>query len=421
VTIGPTMARGEPPAHLKRRALVLCALVSALDGYDVLVVAVTIPAMAREWGLTPAAFGVPLAATSLAMALGASLLGALGDRLGRRPLIVGSFALAAITTLAVPLVDTIAQLTLLRFLTGLGLGASLANALALGSEFAPRGMRSRVVTGIYAISGLGGVIGGVITPWLMDAGGWHAPYLFGGGAPLAICAVLLAMLPEAPGFAEGERPEATQRRTASPLRLIRELFTGRLALATAFIWLLFFISSFSAYLISGWLPTLMYASGWSLADGARAITAFSLGGVVAGVSLGWLTDRDLARAALMAAYLATGLALVALVSAPPVLAWWFVLTMLLGAATTGVMYVLPGIAARVYPASLGATGIGSASAIGRIGGTLAPLAGSGLLLLGFDGVTLLLFLVVPMALGFALSLLAPLVMRIGPAAIETPV
>jgi hypothetical protein len=84
------------------------------------------------------------------------------------------------------------------------------------------------------------------------------------------------------------------------------------------------------------------------------------------------------------------------------------------------MYVLPGIAARVYPASLGATGIGSASAIGRIGGTLAPLAGSGLLLLGFDGVTLLLFLVPPMALGLALSLLAPLVIRASPATIENP-
>jgi AAHS family 4-hydroxybenzoate transporter-like MFS transporter len=363
---------------------------------------------------------MPLAAATLAMALGASLLGALGDRIGRRPVIVVSFALAALTTLAVPLVDTIAQLTLLRFLTGLGLGASLANALALGSEFAPHGMRSRVVTGIYAISGLGGVLGGIITPWLMVVGGWHAPYLFGGGAPLALCAVLLVMLPEAPSFAEGQRPVAARRGAGSPLRLIRELFVGRLALATAFIWLLFFISSFSAYLISGWLPTLMYASGWSLADGARAITAFSLGGMVTGLALGWLTDRGLARTALMAAYLTTGLALVALVSAPPALAWWLGLTMLLGAATTGVMYVLPGIAARVYPASLGATGIGSASAIGRIGGTLAPLAGSGLLLLGFDGVTLLLFLVPPMALGLALSLLAPLVMRAGPATIENP-
>lgn len=420
MTIDSAMAREEPPAQRKRRALVLCALVAALDGYDVLVVAVTIPAMAREWGLTPAAFGVPLAAATLAMALGASLLGALGDRIGRRPVIIASFALAALTTLAVPLVDTIAQLTLLRFLTGLGLGASLANALALGSEFAPRGMRSRVVTGIYAISGLGGVLGGIITPWLMDVGGWPAPYLFGGGAPLALCAVLLAMLPEAPSLVEGQKPVAARRGAASPLHLIRELFVGRLALATAFIWLLFFISSFSAYLISGWLPTLMYASGWSLADGARAITAFSLGGVIAGLTLGWLTDRGLARSALMAAYLTTGLALVALVSAPPALAWWFVLTMLLGAATTGVMYVLPGIAARVYPASLGATGIGSASAIGRIGGTLAPLAGSGLLLLGFDGVTLLLFLAVPMALGFTISLLAPLVMRIGPATIENP-
>lgn len=104
----------------------------------------------------------------------------------------------------------------------------------------------------------------------------------------------------------------------------------------------------------------------------------------------------------------TGLALVALSVAPPILPLWFALIMLLGVATTGVMYVLPGIAARIYPASLGATGIGAASAIGRIGSTFAPLVGSALLLAGFNGVDLLLFLTIPMALGLAASLLFPL-------------
>lgn len=392
-----------------------------LDGYDVLLVAVTIPAMSEEWGLTPAAFGLALAATSLAMALGAALMGSLGDRFGRRPLIIGSFALAGLTTLAVPLADNVLQLALLRLLTGLGLGASLANALALGSEVARPDLRSRVVTGIYAASGVGSMAGGLVTPWLMDLGGWRAIYLFGGGVPLAICLVLLVALPESPSFAAVRVPGAAKDATTGPLRLIAGLFTRSLALATSFIWLLFLVSSFSAYLVAGWLPTLMNASGWSLAHSARAITAFSLGGVISSLVLGWLTDRGHGGIALTFAYLVTGLALVALSAAPPVLALWFALIMLLGAATTGVMYVLPGIAARIYPPSLGATGIGAASAIGRIGSTFAPLAGSALLLAGFNGVGLLLCLIVPMALGLGASLLFPLAMRAGRTAIEDTV
>jgi MFS transporter, AAHS family, 4-hydroxybenzoate transporter len=414
---GPTLLPGEPAASVRRRTIGLCALVSMLDGYDVLLVAVTIPSMAKDWGVPSAAFGVVMAATTLAMALGASLMGSLGDRFGRRPLIIGSFALAGITTLAVPLVHSIVPLAALRFLTGLGLGASLANALALGSEFAPSRLRSRVVTGIYAASGVGSIIGGLITPLLMSLGGWQAVYLFGGGAPLAIGLILLTALPESPSFTAGRVPVAARTVPEGPMQLVGRLFEGRLALATMFIWLLFLVSSFSAYLVSGWLPTLMRASGWTLADSAHAITAFSLGGVIAGLALGWLTDRGSGRVALVLAYLVTGLALVALSAAPPVLAWWFALIALLGAATTGVMYVLPGIAARIYPPSLGATGIGAASAIGRIGSTFAPLAGSALLLAGFNGVGLLLFLLIPMALGVATSLLFPLAMRAGRTAI----
>lgn len=407
-------AKGEAcdnPAPNWRRTIALCGLVSALDGYDLLVVAVTIPVMAKQWGVQPAAFGVALAATSLAMALGASLVGSLGDRFGRRPLVIASFALASITMLAVPLVNNVGQLAALRFLTGLGLGASLANVLALGSECAPSPVRSRVVTGIYALSGIGGVLGGLVTPWLMDAGGWQMPYLFGGGVSLLVCLMLLAILPESPKFLAGRLDILNKVPALGPHRLIAGLLAGSLALATLFIWLLFFISSFSAYLISSWLPTLMHGSGWSIAHSSRAITAFSLGGVIAGLAMSWLSDRGHGRTALMTAYFASGLALVALSLAPPILALWFALIMLLGAATTGVMYLLPGIAARVYPPSLGATGIGAASAVGRVGSTLAPLAGSGLLLLGFNGVGLLLFLIVPMALGLMASLLFPRAVR----------
>lgn len=81
--------------------------------------------------------------------LGAALFGRLGDRIGRKPTLILVLVLMTIATALIGLVPTYAHLgitapillTLLRILQGLFAGGEYGGAVALMTEFAPRGKR----------------------------------------------------------------------------------------------------------------------------------------------------------------------------------------------------------------------------------------------------------------------------------------
>src|SRR5882757_5952299 len=80
--------------------VVLCVLIAALDGFDVLAIAYTAPSIAREWGLSPANLGVVFSAGPLGMGLGAVLIAPIADRLGRRPIVLLSLSILTVGMLA---------------------------------------------------------------------------------------------------------------------------------------------------------------------------------------------------------------------------------------------------------------------------------------------------------------------------------
>lgn len=97
---------------------------------------------------TLAALGT-FAAGFVARPLGSILFGHLGDRRGRRPVLVASLLLTGAATVAVgclPTYGTIGTaapllLLVLRFLQGLGLGGEWGGAVLLAVEHAPAGRR----------------------------------------------------------------------------------------------------------------------------------------------------------------------------------------------------------------------------------------------------------------------------------------
>ena len=72
--------------------LVLCTLAVLFDGYDLQVLALTVPALTKAWGVAPASLSRALSASLLGMGLGAALLGPLGDRYGRRTVLAATLA-----------------------------------------------------------------------------------------------------------------------------------------------------------------------------------------------------------------------------------------------------------------------------------------------------------------------------------------
>lgn len=105
--------------------ILLIQLVFILDGIDMQILPVAIPAIVDDWGLPLSAFGTAVAAGHLGAVIGTPLAGMMGDGIGRKPVIVGGVLLFALGTLALAFARTPEELTILRILAGLGLGGCL--------------------------------------------------------------------------------------------------------------------------------------------------------------------------------------------------------------------------------------------------------------------------------------------------------
>ncbi|VTM60320.1 4-hydroxybenzoate transporter [Klebsiella pneumoniae] len=97
----------------------------------------------RKWGrfLGAAMFGV---------AIGALVAGPLSDRYGRKRILLWSVALFALFSLAGAVAQSPTQLALMRFLTGLGLGAVMPNCVTLVAEYMPERRKGVMITLMYS-------------------------------------------------------------------------------------------------------------------------------------------------------------------------------------------------------------------------------------------------------------------------------
>src|SRR5258708_34181222 len=92
------------------------------------------PALTQDWHIDPKGLGPIFGAGLLGMLGGSMLLSILSDRVGRRPVLIGSTTFFSLCMLATAAAESVEQLGFLRFLTGLGSG---------GGVGAPRPPRSR--------------------------------------------------------------------------------------------------------------------------------------------------------------------------------------------------------------------------------------------------------------------------------------
>src|SRR5262249_29658819 len=93
-----------------------------------------------------------------------------------------------------------------RFLTGVGLGACIANATALTSEYVPSKSRAFLIATMYLNVALGALIPGVAAPTILSELNWHCGFLVGGFVPLFIALIALLSIPESIGLLLNKHP-----------------------------------------------------------------------------------------------------------------------------------------------------------------------------------------------------------------------
>ena len=402
---------------LQWRVLILCGLVTLLDGYDLQAMASATPALAADWNVTPASLRWVITAALIGIAVSALLLSPLGDYLGRRTMLIGSFAVVAIAMLMTAQAQDATDLIWWRFVTGLGLGASVPNAFAITAEYVPQPRRAAIVALMASGLALGAALCGFVAPYLLDLGGWRMMFTFGGVVMALLCLPLFA-LPESLRFlvARGRDPRrigrlveqldrsfrhATENRYLiaeheSQGRLsVAQLFSDGRSRATVLLWIVFFINLGLLHLLASWLPTLLKLRELSMGQSLRGAAMFQLGGIGGALLLAVAMRQWSPFRVLVVSYLATVGALLLLAGGTAPVPLLFALVLVIGSGIVGGQAALNALAATMYPTTARSTGVGWALGIGRLGAILAPLFGAALLAVGFSAAEVFATAIVP--------------------------
>ena len=130
-----TLTRADDAIAL--RTTLLCGLVVLLEGYDLSALGYVVPQLVGAWHKPPVAFTAALTASNLGMFAGAVICGRLGDRYGRKPVLLGCIAAFGTASLLTAFVTGTTQLALARLATGVGLGGGIPVCIALVSDVSP--------------------------------------------------------------------------------------------------------------------------------------------------------------------------------------------------------------------------------------------------------------------------------------------
>jgi AAHS family 4-hydroxybenzoate transporter-like MFS transporter len=419
--------------------IVMSALVVWLDGYHIQSMALVVPSLASQWSMKSSDFSLVLASALVGIALGGAFLAPLGDRRGRRMLLIASMAVVGLSSIATGYATGMTHLIVWRFLTGLGLGASIPNATALTSDYVPAKRRAALVTVMFSGIAIGAFTSGFVAPPIIAAFGWQGMFTIGGVLPLVLSVLLAATIPEsirllvvrAPDdpripkilarLAPGIDPRAIYAKKQEVQRQsVIELLRGPYRKGTLLLWLVFVLNMFILYLLVNWLPSLLTAQGWPSSQALQGAVMIQAGGVMGGLLLSWYVDKGKTVAAMISAYSVTALAFGLFVILPSNGASWWILLLVVGGGISGGQFALNALAATYYPPIIRATGVGWAYSIGRIGAIVSPVVGGWILQMQVAPFAVMGMMVVPVVLCAAGVLMFRNTFQAAPAA-TTPV
>ena len=413
------LINSRPLSAFQVRVLVLIGCLVLMDGFDVQVIGFVAPALLRTWNLEPAALGPIFGAGLLGMLVGSTSLGMLADRIGRRPVLLGATFFLALCVLATAATRSVPQMLALRFLTGLGLGGVMGNAVTLASEYCPDARRASLLMGISCGFTAGAILGGLLAAVLIPRTGWQSVFIAGGLLPLGVAILLVRELPEslqlllvrgadriqieywlkrlAPEVAVPPTTAIQLPETASGKVSVMDLFRAGLGMRSLLLWAASFANLLNLFFLSNWLPLLATRMGYSDSLGVLMGTTLQAGGILGALILGHLIDRFGFYRVLAPAFL-LGAVMVAAVGRPgsPAIVECAVV-LLAGASIVGGQPGINALATSVYPTQLRATGVGWCLGIGRAGSIAGPVVAAQLIGQHWTNESLFMFAAVPAA------------------------
>ena len=416
-----SLLEGRKIVGLQVFIIVICAIVSMVDGFDTQSIALAAPSIAKDFGIPASSFGPIFGIGLFGGLVGAIVFGLLGDRFGRKPVLIASVAIIAIGCLITPLTASSGALLAVRFLTGLGLGGALPGVISLTGEYAPLRRRAATVALMFCGFPLGAVIGGLASSVLIPKFGWASVFVVGGIVPVILLPIIALAVPESVRFLAKRTDKSGLARVLGRLRAdpslapsitpapdgarapLPSLFTQGRALGTIMLWVILLLSLLMTYFLTNWIPIIATQSGLDARIAILGAVMLNLGSIVGSIVLGRFVRRRPA-ATIVVGYAVGAIAVIAIGQAAHSAPGLLITCFLAGFFAIGAQLCTVGLSAAFYTDALRATGVGSAVGVARLGAIAGPVAGGALIAAGVA--TPLIFVIIGIvSLVAALSML----------------
>ncbi|MEZ5743297.1 MAG: MFS transporter [Sphingomonadaceae bacterium] len=397
-TQDPKQILDDNPMNWRQYVVVaIMVALNALDGFDVLSSAFAAPGISAEWGVPRDALGIVLSAELVGMGFGSILLGGLADKYGRKPTMLVCLVVMAVGMYMAHAASGVNELTVWRFITGLGIGGMLTSTNAVTAESTSKAGRSLSMA-IYVIGyPLGGVIGGFAAQtWLLEAYDWRAVFLFGAVVTAAMIPLVLIFVPETTAFYVATRPEGAVgkiNRTLSafgkpqidglpahvadaPKPKVTDILSNpRLRPVTLMLAFGYMFHTITFYYILKWAVKIVadYPPGYAQPEAASVLTYANIGGAIGGLLFGFLMKRWSIKLPTVAMLLLGAVAVAAFGAGYDTLWGWRAAAIMAMFFTNGAIVGYYAAFAQGFPAYARATGTGFVLGVGRAGAAGSPI------------------------------------------------
>ena len=138
--------------------------------------------------------------------VGALLAGTIADVIGRRKVMLLAYAWFSVGMAVTALMTTTTGFGLMRFVTGLGVGALVATTGAIVSEFAPPGKKNLCNAIVYCGVPFGSLMAALLAILLLAGIGWRGMFWIGALPIVTLLPLAFFKMPESPSLAALARP-----------------------------------------------------------------------------------------------------------------------------------------------------------------------------------------------------------------------
>lgn len=398
----PGSAAARTPRQLRRVYAILAIACGALvfDGYDIVIFGTIVsgwlrdPSQIGEASITAAQAGTVGSYALVGVMIGALTAGAIGDHLGRRRLVLGSIAWFSIGMAITAMSPNLAFFSVLRLVSGIGLGALLAVLGALVAEFAPTDRKNRFNAIVYSGIPAGGVLASLIALALLAPIGWRGLFWIGAIPLVTLLPLAVWLVPESPKWLESRGRQAEAEAIAERTGVVLDgaptpvadgqsvekvgfagLFGSRYALPTILLGMMSFSGLLLTYGLNTWLPKIMQGYGKGTQYSLLFLLLLNTGAVIGGLIAARLADRHFGpRKTIIATFVLAALTLFGMTFRFPdsVL---FAFIFIAGTGTLGTQVLIYGKVSNYYATQVRAAGVAWCAGFGRLGGIFGSVIG----------------------------------------------